>query len=80
VAWHDYRHATAAGNWMDNTEIYADRRPAGGAFSALDLRLTATAAGGLGDKASRRNSPPTRCRIHLAWYDFHYYGTVSIFF
>jgi len=81
VAWHDYRHATAAGNWMDNTEIYADRRPAGGAFSALDLRLTATAAGGLGDNgfAPKLAAGPDG-RIHLAWYDFHYYGTVSDLF
>lgn len=72
VAWHDHRHCTASpGNWIDNIEIYADRMPFGGSFSATDLRLTTSSAPHLGDSGylARVAIDPTG-RASVAWYDF----------
>ncbi len=61
----------ASGNWIDNVEIYADRKPQGGEFSAADLRVTTTNAGGMGDNGyTPRIAAGPSGRITIAWYDF----------
>lgn len=71
IAWHDHRHGTLALNYNDNTEIYLDSRPANGAFSSTDIRLTSTTAGGPGDNGfTPRIFATSDGRLHLAWYDF----------
>jgi len=72
IVWHDSRHCTPAGNWIDNTEIYADSKPPGGAFNAADIRLTNTTAAHLGDNGI---TPKIRSledgRLVVSWHDFH---------
>lgn len=73
VFWHDHRHcAESPGNWIDNTEVYADYRPAAGAFLPTDFRLTTTTAPHFGDNAYHvRAAAGPDGRIHLAWHDFN---------
>jgi hypothetical protein len=73
VFWHDYRNCTAARKWMDNTEIYMDTRPAAGAFSPNDVRLTTTWATHDGDNGYVPQAilSPTG-EIYVAWYDYHF--------
>ncbi len=71
VVWHDFRHTTRAGNYIDNVEIYYDYKTTNGLFSDADVRLTKTNAGHLGDNGY----VPKICvglqnRLHVAWYDF----------
>jgi len=78
VVWHDYRHTTFAGHWMDNTEIYYDRKPADGAFSNSDVRITDTRAGHLGDNAyTPQLAVGPDGRVHIAWYDFTLDGNTA---
>ena len=44
VVWQDSRHGTPQGNWIDNLEIYYDRKPQAGNFFDEDIRLTRTQA------------------------------------
>mgnify|MGYP005857021541 CR=1 FL=1 len=83
VAWHDHRHSNPLppGNGIDNLEIYADRKQAGGAFSPADIRLTTTAAGTNGDNGY---SPSIVALpgggVAVAWNDFHFNPVVSDIF
>ena len=78
VAWHDARHCTQAANWIDNYEIYLNRRPAGGGFGPIDQRITSTNAGGLGDNGySPQMASGMDGRLWLAWQDFFADGSVS---
>jgi len=78
VTWHDGRHATPGGNYIDNLEIYGRRRVAG-AWNATDERLTQSEPPAhLGDNGYM----PTPMvlgddRWALAWYDFNADGNVS---
>lgn len=74
VVWHDHRHCDPAppANGIDNLEIYADRRPAGGAFSDTDIRLTNTDAPHLGDNGYMANiAAHPDGTLSVMWYDFH---------
>ena len=78
VAWHDHRHCTAAGNYIDNVEIYADRRTTTGSLTPGNIRLTTTASGGSGDNGyAPRLGRDASGRAHLAWYDFTANAAVS---
>ncbi len=79
VVWHDARHCTVAGNWIDNLEIYGDFMPSGGNFSASDSRLSTSSAIHLGDSGytSRIAVAPGSSTASIAWYDFHVDGSVS---
>lgn len=83
VAWHDHRHSNPdpPGNGIDNIEIYADRRPAGGSFSSTDIRLTQTSAAHFGDNGymARIVAAPDGT-ISVLWYDFHEDGNISDIF
>lgn len=74
VAWHDHRDCTP-GNWMDNTEIYADFKPRGGAFTSSDIRLTNTppTPGFRGDNGfCPKPVAGSDGRARVVWYDFHF--------
>lgn len=79
VVWHDYRHVQTASpaNSIDNVEVYAQLRPAGGG-PAQDVRLTNTSAAHFGD-----NSYLPRLAIlpngsfSVMWYDFNANADVS---
>jgi hypothetical protein len=74
TVWHDYRNCTP-GNWMDNTEIYADFKPKGGQFTSTDLRLTTTPVSPdfAGDNGfCPRVVVDSAGRVRVAWYDFHF--------
>jgi hypothetical protein len=75
VVWHDQRHCTATGNWIDNVEIYYNHKSLGGSFATEDLRLTTTQADHLGDNGYLPQilSAPDG-RLHVVWYDFHTNG------
>jgi hypothetical protein len=81
VAWHDYRHGTAAGNYIDNVEIYLAAAPANGGFGE-EIRVTETAAGHLGDNGYMPfpTASPDGSHIALVWYDFFYDGHISDLF
>lgn len=71
IVWHDHRHSTAGGNWIDNIEIYADMMPSGGAFSSTDLRVTTTNAAHFGDNSyTPRIQAHASGRLSIAWYDY----------
>lgn len=81
IAWHDHRHSTVAGNWIDNTEIYVDFKPRGGDFLEGDLRLTNTSSGHLGDNGyTPKLAAQPDGRVALLWYDFGLDGNVSDLF
>ncbi|HQO34843.1 MAG TPA: hypothetical protein PLG59_09290 [bacterium] len=78
VVWHDYRHTTFAGHWMDNTEIYYDRKPVDGVFSDSDVRISDTRAGHLGDNGyAPQIAVGPDGRVHIAWYDFTLDGNTA---
>jgi hypothetical protein len=78
VVWHDHRHSTAGGNWIDNTEIYADFKPAAGSFSSSDIRVTNTTAGHFGDNSyTPKIAAHSSGRLSLIWYDYTANATVS---
>lgn len=71
AVWQDYRHTTALGKWIDNIEIYYDRKPADGAFMDADIRVSHTGADHAGDNGYvPRAAVDSRDRIHIVWYDF----------
>lgn len=71
AVWQDYRHTTALGKWIDNIEIYYDRKPADGAFLDADIRVSHTGADHAGDNGYvPRAAVDSRDRIHIVWYDF----------
>lgn len=73
VVWHDLRHSTAARQWIDNAEIYADRRPLGGSFSQIDLRLTTSMADHAGDNGlAPKIAAAADGRLSVVWFDFHF--------
>ncbi len=72
VVWHDHRQSTGPGSWIDNIEIYMDSRPAGGSFSATDIRLTNSTAVHLGDNGfTPQLAVEASGRLQVAWYDFN---------
>lgn len=78
VFWHDARHCSQAGNFIDNYEIYLDRRPPEGSFSPLDERLTVTGAGHNGDNGySPQGALAADGRLLVAWHDFFADGGIS---
>lgn len=78
IVWHDHRHGTSGGNWIDNIEIYADRLAPGGAFIGGDLRLTATAAGHGGDNGyNPAIAAAADGTLSVLWYDFNDGGFTS---
>lgn len=71
ITWQDNRHSTAAGNWIDNTEIYADRKYPGGSFLPSDIRLTNSGSGSGGDNGyTPRVARGAGPKLEFAWYDF----------
>lgn len=71
VAWQDYRHTTSAGNFIDNVEIYYDRKPVNQTFSENDVRISHTNAGHLGDNSyTPQITIGTDNQIHMIWFDF----------
>lgn len=73
VTWHDHRHSTPGGSWIDNIEIYADKMPPTGAFSSTDVRLTHTVAAHAGDNGyAPKIARGPDGRLSLVWYDSHF--------
>ncbi|MDP8243030.1 MAG: hypothetical protein P9L94_03035 [Candidatus Hinthialibacter antarcticus] len=78
VIWQDYRNATAAGNFIDNIEIYLDRMPLDGSFSDSDVRISNTSAGHSGDNGYTPTiSISPNAITYAAWYDFSLDGNNS---
>ena len=80
IVWHDHRHSNpnSPGNGIDNIEIYADRKPVGGSFSATDIRLTNTSSGNGGDNGYLPRIVAAESGIvSVLWYDFSADGTIS---
>lgn len=80
VTWQDHRHSDPdpPSNGINNIEIYADRRPAAGSFSATDLRLTESSAAHLGDNGyTPRIVVSPAGIVTVLWYDFHANAGVS---
>ncbi|MFH1744446.1 MAG: hypothetical protein ABIH23_36040 [bacterium] len=76
VVWQDYRHTTSLGHYIDNIEIYYDKKPAEGSFFDTDIRISHSNAGHLGDNGFVPGivlGPENR--IHVVWYDFGRDGT-----
>lgn len=70
--WQDSRHATSAGNWIDNLEIYFDHKPLNGSFNGSDIRITNTNADHLGDNGyAPQLEVLNDGRAAIVWYDFH---------
>ena len=81
IVWGDHRHCTASGNWMDNTEVYADSTSLGGSFSEEDMRITTTNAAHLGDNAfAPKVISDHEGRLSVCWFDFHFDNDVSDLF
>ncbi len=81
VVWHDQRHCTPMGSWINNTEIYGDLCPQGGSFSSTDTRLTITTTNHYGDNGyTPKIALGPDGRLSLVWYDFHYNYDVSDIF
>jgi hypothetical protein len=71
VVWSDYRHTTSTGRYMDNTEIYYDRKTIGSSFLDDDIRITETHADHLGDNGYvPKLAVGDNNQIHIVWYDF----------
>ena len=81
VAWHDYRHCTADGNYIDNVEIYLATAPPNSNFDD-EIRVTETAAGHLGDNGYMPYLTASFDGTHvgLLWYDFSYEGHICDLF
>ncbi|MBN1517948.1 hypothetical protein JXA32_15390 [Candidatus Sumerlaeota bacterium] len=81
IVWHDHRHTSSAtgDNNINNIEIYADHKPAGGSFLADDLRLTNSSASHSGDNgyAPRIVAHPSGA-LSVAWYDFNFSATGEV--
>lgn len=79
ITWHDHRHGTSGGSWIDNIEIYGDSRTALGTFSPSDIRLTTSIGpgSGLNGYTQRICVNPLSGIISIAWYDFETNGSVS---
>jgi len=75
VVWHDYRHSTESGTWMDNVEIYYDRKSPSEGFLNDDIRITYTNADHNGDNGFLpKIAVSSDNRIHIVWYDFNANG------
>ena len=75
AVWHDHRHTASSepGASIANIEIYGDLRPAGGAFTPGDIRLTNSGGvhGGDNGYLVKAATLPDG-RFAAAWYDFHW--------
>lgn len=85
IAWHDHRHTTAFGNWIDNVELYGVQVPRDLPFGSLplagNLRLTSTSNPGFGDNSLvPRPISLSQNRIGILWYDFGLNPTSSDLF
>jgi hypothetical protein len=82
ITWHDHRHCTAAGNWIDNVEIYGQQFSTQTAEQptppANNIRLTQTASAGQGDNgfAPRQATLPDG-RLVTVWYDYGFLPGIS---
>lgn len=72
VTWQDARNTSETpGNFINNLEIYLDRKPNGGTFTSTDYRITKTSAAHLGDNGySPKIAQTPDERIWIAWHDF----------
>lgn len=79
AVWHDHRHGSASGNYVDNIEIYYARRTATETFLNTNHRLTQTQASHKGDNGyvPKIMADPVG-RLWIAWYDFHPTGSNSV--
>lgn len=76
VTWQDYRHTSAFGNYIDNTEIYYNRKFREGEFSDTDIRISNTNAAHLGDNGFVPViEVDSAGRVHIIWYDFNRNGS-----
>ncbi len=75
VVWHDLRHSSPPGRWMDNLEIYYDKKSKGGSFLSNDIRITQTSADHTGDNGflPKMEIGP-KDRVNIVWYDFNANG------
>lgn len=74
VVWNDHRNCNEAenNNWVDNIEIYGDRRSPGSSFSSTDYRLTNSNAPHSGDNAyTPKIAIGPDGRFHFCWFDFN---------
>lgn len=77
VVWQDYRHSTEENRWIDNLEIYADRRT-NGMFRENDIRITESQADHIGDNGFVPQAHASDDgSLSVVWYDFHRTGTAS---
>jgi hypothetical protein len=71
IAWEDHRHGSSTFSYIDNNEVYANSKPAGGSFAASDIRLTTSTAGPPGDNAyTPKIVSLGDGRLSVLWYDF----------
>ena len=78
VVWNDSRNCTAAGKWIDNVEIYYNKKTAGTGFSSDDVRITKTMASHKGDNGFVPKIAISPAGVlSIVWYDFHRNGTNS---
>ena len=78
LAWHDHRHCTQAGNYIDNIEMYTDVRPLGGSFPGTDVRLSQTSALHSGDNGYvPKLLALSSGKILAGWYDFYWDANIS---
>lgn len=81
VFWHDGRHGSMSGGWVNNLEIYADFLPKNSSFSPTDVRITTTGTAHFGDNAyAPQPALMSNDRIAVAFYDFHFNQNVSDIF
>ncbi len=72
LVWHDHRHCTPGGSWIDNIEIYGNSMAAGAAFSSTDTRFTNTNAAHAGDNGyTPKIVSGADGHLSLSWFDFH---------
>lgn len=70
-AWQDYRHATAAANFIDNIEIYYGYLPPGDELPLQVSRVSHTEAAHQGDNGYMPQLAVAESgQVYLAWYDF----------
>lgn len=73
AVWHDHRHCSSSGGYINNLEIYGDFSPAGGSFSSTDTRLTETSNGTNGDNGYvPRPFVMPDGRWGVVWYDYDF--------
>lgn len=78
MVWQDYRNTTAAGNYIDNIEIYLDEMTVNDPFLDTDIRISHTNSGHSGDNGYTPTlSISPNGKTYVAWYDFALDGNNS---